>query len=375
MSIVPLFGHRVVEDGHGKQRSSIQIIRFAVRCISPLFRRSGHPPSNMTTSPKIYLGKSVLILRGFDEASHLSRDEVHIGEELALELEPENVVDKYAVRAITSEGEHVGRIAKWQSKGCSLVLRRIQSLGIQCRGRIIRFEREVYGATKIIIEVLFFIAEKDSSLQCQKARDLSEAVEGSGTPFSNSFAFPSNDSASTNQLVPRSSSLACENPLLRQLLESSKESNLQLQQLVATKENECANLSSKLDLHQKAGLLQRRLSLKIGDHYVIPEGCREGKMIPGVTWRLINVSIVYDENGDVVTGNRGGVVHDMIYQSLHDGQFKGWTKCERRAVKITAERHWTSADGWTCDTIDNLGDFVRWKTKNKKRKVSGKQTK
>ena len=120
----------------------------------------------------ILVGRSVVFLRGFDQASQVRRLELSRGDRILLKPE-ENWRHKDAIVATTPDGRHVGRVARelarpWRRLFASLRPRRIRHrehfLRFVYAEELSRYNDGLYTDTRVELEVLFYAEDQTSSL-------------------------------------------------------------------------------------------------------------------------------------------------------------------------------------------------------------------
>ena len=79
----------------------------------------------------ILVGKTALILRGYDQASTLKVNELQAGEMLITKHDVGNSHDSHAVMVENNRGNYLGSVAKEQAQSCYRMLQQVKSLSIQ----------------------------------------------------------------------------------------------------------------------------------------------------------------------------------------------------------------------------------------------------
>ena len=126
----------------------------------------------------ILVGKTALILRGYDQSSTLKDNELQAGEMRIIKPDVCNSHDSHAVMVENNRGFFGGRVAKEQAQGCYRMLQQIKSLGIQHKANFnfLAIEQHRYfQSTSVHIEVNYFVDENvDGHFYDNKMKELEE---------------------------------------------------------------------------------------------------------------------------------------------------------------------------------------------------------
>ena len=135
------------------------------------------------SSITIWISKTALILRGYDQESSLKDSEFEAGEELTIKPDESNSCDSHAVVVKNNRGKFVRRVAHEKAQSCYKIPQRIKSIVIQYKANLIQLATEIhryFESTSIHIEVNYLV---DGHFYDSKMKELKDLTKQCTLPF------------------------------------------------------------------------------------------------------------------------------------------------------------------------------------------------